>query len=77
MAVEFPAHSNTVSWDCYRSAVNAHMHGYMYMQMIRVLAVYVQMSYADFWGPSQSKHIGPSGQPAGCLAVGTWLVPWL
>ncbi len=49
MAVEFQLRSNTVSWDCCTSANNARMHGYMYMQMLRVLAVYVQMSYADFW----------------------------
>jgi hypothetical protein len=46
MAVEFQACSNTVSWGCYTSADNAHMHGYMHM--FRVLAVYVQTSYAGF-----------------------------
>ena len=44
MAVEFQLCSNTVSWDCCTSANNAWMHGYMCMQMLRVLAVYVQMN---------------------------------
>ena len=46
MAVKLQAFSNTVSWDCYTSADNAHMHGYMHT--FRVLAVYVQTSYAGF-----------------------------
>ncbi len=46
MAVEFQACSNIGSWDCCTSDDNARMHGYM--QIFRVLAVYVQMSYTDF-----------------------------
>ena len=54
MAVEFQLSSNTVSWDCCTSANNAWMHGYMCMQMLRVLAVYVQMNVQIFGVPNRA-----------------------